>query len=243
MVCRRNFRKCYRVYVANLEKRTDRKKHIASEFKNREEFEMDIVPSKEMEIGAEGLWETFKAILMKEVALESDFFVFCEDDHSFTNAYTLSFFEERMEDARKLQADVLMGGVSWCESGIQIRDNLFWVDKFSGTQFIVIFSKFYERLIAHKSFRENDALDRIVCRLSDEKLVMFPMISVQKEFGYSDATDNNNKAGRVDFLFEKTAKVFQTLDKVKNHYHKNQIEMETTYEGFSIPVFVFADGR
>jgi len=111
MVYHRDFKKNYRVYVANLEKRTDRKKHIVSEFKNREEFEVGIVPSKEMETGAEGLWETFKAILMREAALESDFFIFCEDDHSFTNAYTLVFFEKRMEEAQKLQADVLMGGI------------------------------------------------------------------------------------------------------------------------------------
>ena len=47
---------------------------------------------------------------------------------------------------------------------------------------------------------------------------MWPFISVQKEFGYSDVTFFNNTPNYVGKLFEKTSKELSVLNKVKKYY-------------------------
>ena len=48
---------------------------------------------------------------------------------------------------------------------------------------------------------------------------MFPFISTQKEFGYSDATTKNNTEGYVDQIFSATTEKLQHLVKVAFFYH------------------------
>lgn len=210
----------HKTFVVNLAKRKDRRKHTISQFRNRKEFSIKIITAMERDSGALGLWETFRFILSNEGVLEEDFFIFCEDDHLFTNAYNRDLLESSIMNAVNFNADVLVGGVSWFDTAIQVKDNLFWLDKFSGMQFTVIFKRFFKIILNYKYFEKKDTLDRVICKLSDKKFVIFPMISIQKEFGYSDVTNNNNVNGRVNFLFSETNKRLTILKNVSDYYNK-----------------------
>lgn len=53
-----------KVYCANLPERKDRRKHIEREFKDRLEFDLNIMPAIKNETdGAKGLYQTFLSIL------------------------------------------------------------------------------------------------------------------------------------------------------------------------------------
>lgn len=118
-------------------------------------------------------------------------------------------------------ADLLSGGVSWMRDSLQVRENLFWIERFTGMQFTVVFKRFYDKILAIK-YDENQkyVTDSFLSMLSDSIFVMHPYISVQKEFGYSDVTEKNNKEGYVQSLFERTDKTLCILKKVRNHYGK-----------------------
>lgn len=207
------------VYIPNLTKRTDRKASIEKQFKNKNEFELNIVQAIEHKIGAFGLWQTFMKIVRNEYNKKSNFFIFCEDDHVFTENYNKEYLFERIIEADFLKADILSGGVSWMMTPIQCSKHLFWLERFNGMQFTIIYSRFYETLIQADT-KEGFTTDIKISELSDNIFVMNPYISIQKEFGYSDVTSSNNKKGYVNGLFQTTSNRLRILDKVKNFYNK-----------------------
>lgn len=206
-------------YVINLEKRPDRRVHILKQFANRPEFNVKIVNAVENENGALGLWQTITHII-KDLATESDeCILICEDDHQFTKDYDQEKLFTSIVQSQKLGTDVLMGGVSWFNDGVQIRPDLFWVDKFNGTQFIIIFKKFYDKILS-VNFKQGDTADKIIYELTKNKLLIYPFISTQKEFGYSDATSFNNREGYVTQIFETSDMILSHMVKANNFYHR-----------------------
>ena len=87
-------------------------------------------------------------------------------------------------------------------------------------QFTIIFQKFYNTLLALGEIEEEFALDFKISELSDSIFVMYPFISVQKEFGYSDVTSKNAEEGYVEGLFKGTSQKLNMLKRVKAEYKK-----------------------
>lgn len=207
------------VNAVNLKSRIDRREHIFNQFVSKPEFPLKIVNAIEHKHGAYGLWLTVKQIVEMEANKGSEFFIFCEDDHEFTEHYSYKLLCDCIEQARALNADMLSGGYSWFGNAVQISDNLFWADKFNGMQFTVIFRKFYQSIL-DADFGENVVTDIHLSGITTNKFVIYPFISVQKEFGYSDVTSSNEKEGYVDGIFKSSMERFDILNKVRNHYFK-----------------------
>ncbi|NQX43431.1 glycosyl transferase, family 25 [Pedobacter steynii] len=204
-------------YIINLAKRTDRKAHILGQFKHRPEFNVQLVKAILHENGALGLWQTVVHIIRDLVPQEDDYILICEDDHQFTDAYHKEILFNEIANAQKKGADVLLGGVSWFADALQIKDNLFWVDKFNATQFLIVFQGFYTKLLEAESIPGYTA-DQIIYERSENKFLIYPFISTQKEFGYSDATIKNNKEGYVTEIFETSDIVLSHIVKVAEYY-------------------------
>lgn len=205
------------VYAVNLARRTERYLHITHEFAGKPEFDLTVVPAIEHQTGAYGLWKTIQKIVEIEARKKSDYFILCEDDHTFTRQYSPEFLFQSIGQAEALGADLLSGGYSWFENALQISEHLFWVHKFTGMQFTVIFRKFY-RAILDADFGEEVITDISLSGITDNKLVIYPYISTQKEFGYSDVTSKNNFDGFVESIFVKAMEQLDILNKVKQYY-------------------------
>jgi len=229
----------FNVYVPNLPSRRERKENIHHEFKNRGEFHLNVVPAFEHTIGAIGLWKTIEYILRGLVSKEEDFIILCEDDHHFEESYNCHFLIEKIKEAQEKDADILSGGISWFTDAIQISKDLFWVEKFSGLQFTVIFKKFYDKILS-ADFVAGDAADYKISSLTENKFVIYPFISTQKEFGYSDVTNSNNEVGYISRIFKECSRRFEILKKVSNFYRrKSQVVInERGYENIIIPTYI-----
>jgi GR25 family glycosyltransferase involved in LPS biosynthesis len=226
-------------FVINLKKRTDRKAHIMREFNCRQEFSFNIVEAVEDPKGAIGLWYTIQRILSN---INREYIIICEDDTEFTKHYSKKYLNDSIARARKFNADILLGGISWSSSFIQISSKLFWVEKFAGAQFMVIFQKFME-VIRNASMDNFDAADYRIASLTHSALFMFPFISTQKEFGYSDATPNNNQPGRVSAFFKSTAQKIKLLKQVDKTYRVMQKKIDkekafNNYENIIISTYI-----
>lgn len=125
---------------------------------------------------------------------------------------------KRITESESLGVDVLLGGVSWFKGAIRSTDNLYWVDTFNGTQFMIIFRKFFQKFLAIP-IKKNTTVDIAISNATNQLMVIYPFISIQHEFGYSDATDLNNKTGHVEAIFEASIKKFDMLDKVHKILH------------------------
>lgn len=230
------------VFAINLENRTDRKASIISEFAGKDEFQLTIFPAIEHEVGAFGLWQTFYEIVRQAYEEGLEYVIICEDDHTFTPHYSATLFQRAMDDAVQFQADVLLGGVSWFTNCIPVRKNLNWVEKFSGLQFTVVFKKFYAKIL-NTSFQNHDVADYKISMLSDKIYFIYPFISIQKEFGYSDVTPKNNLNNRVLDLFKNSDILVKATKQVISFYKKKiKIKLEpeelTNLETISLTTYV-----
>lgn len=208
------------VYVANLLRRTDRRESVEAQFAGRNEFELTIVPAVERENGAWGVWQTFYGIVERENKRQSNYFIFCEDDHVFTEYYSAEVLRTCIDEASALGADILSGGMSWLRQPVQVLPHLFKVEAFNGMQFTVVFRRFYATILSYKT-EKGFVLDKHLSGLSDRIFVIFPFVSVQRDFGYSDATTRNNARGRVPMLFDNVSRWLQRLSNVYDFYKRN----------------------
>lgn len=228
------------VYAINLKSRNDRKQHIIQQFQHKEEFDLHIVDACTHIIGAVGLWKSINYILQKVVDDQNECIIVCEDDHQFTCDYKKEYLFECIGHAKENEADILLGGVSWFTSMIEVTQELFWVEKFNGAQFTILFRKFFKNIL-EADFDNNNCADLMMGSLTEKKFFMHPFISIQKDFGYSDVTPNNNASGRVCELFENSVETISILNKVKEYYQKNNKNIQinhNSYNTITIPTYI-----
>jgi len=229
-------------YIINLKERKDRLKHIKYQFLDKLEFNVSIIEAVKHEMGAIGLWQSITKIVDLAQQQNEDFILICEDDHEFTSHYSKQHLFDCIAEAKANQADVLLGGVSSLRSALSVTKSLVWTERFSASQFIILFSKFFKPILA-SDFEDNDSADYKIGSLTVNKFFIYPFISVQKEFGYSDATVRNNEEGRVTELFDKASETVQHLKNVTAFYKKCQdnsvLENEQEiFDTITIPTYI-----
>ena len=191
-------------YVINLPERTERLEHIMKEFEGRDEFDITIVPACRHDIGAIGLWLSIRKILT--MALENDdddVIIICEDDHQFTEAYSKETLIRNIVEAHLQGAALLAGGIGHFTQIIPLTRERFWIDSFWSTQFLVLFKKSFSHILS-REFDDTVTADDFLSEIIDEKMVIFPFISIQKDFGYSDISKRNEVRETPD-IFERCA--------------------------------------
>lgn len=226
-------------FIINLKIRTDRRYHILKEFANRTEFDVKLVEAVEDKTGAVGLWKSILKCIACGITQGKDYILICEDDHQFTEHYNKKHLYDCISEAQLKDADMLSGGVSWSSDILKISENLFYPQKFSGTQFIIIFKKFFSTILS-ADFNETDSADYKMSSLSKRIFFAYPFLSVQKEFGYSDATNKNNGTNRVEDLFKKNERKVAVINHICEYYKgfKYQPFIDMDYEAITIPTYI-----
>lgn len=206
-------------YIINLKERNDRREHILNEFKEKPEFDTTIIEAVKHKNGALGLWKSIVKIIKLAIKNDDDVIIIVEDDHLFTKDYNKEYLISNIISAHEKGADILLGGTSGGHKHlIPVTYNQFWIDHFWGTQFVVIYKPFFEKIINAK-FKSTDAADDFISKMTSNKLVLFPFVSVQKEFGYSDVTQGNNIQGSVENYFKKSIEAIETYYKAAKKYN------------------------
>jgi len=202
---------CIPTYVINLEDRADRLSHIKDQFQNRPEFDLHITKAVRHEIGAVGLWKSICNIIEIAKANKYEIILIAEDDHEFTVHYDRNNLVKTIIEAYFAGVDILNGGIQGgFNHSFPIARNRFWVNCFWGTQFFVVHSKFFDKIL-NSYFSEQDTADNFISSLTIEKMVFFPFISVQKDFGYSDINLDNFR-GDLSKLFKSAEHRLQTCE-------------------------------
>lgn len=229
-------------FIINLKSRPDRKEHIFNEFAGRDEFALQVIEPVKHQHAVISLWNTIKHIVLNAIENKEDYVLICEDDHTFGPQYSAEALRGAITEADELQADVLSGGISSLKGCLQVSEKLYWMDEFSGTQFIVIFRRFFQRIL-DADFNASDTADYKIAALTDNKYFSFPFFSTQKSFGYSDVTPRNNSQVQVENLFRDTQINIQILQDVAAFYELRNKEIQSIAavelpENISIPTYV-----
>ncbi|MBB5635057.1 hypothetical protein HDF26_002216 [Pedobacter cryoconitis] len=199
-------------FIISLEHRTDRRNHILKQFANQTAFDWTLVNAIENENGRLGLWLTIKKIVTESAYSGHEYILICEDDHQFTPAYSEQHLFASIAHAKNLNADILLGGICFCDDRIkQVNANLIAVDNFACTQFVIIFKSFFDH-ICTAEFLEHDCADLKMSDLSNKKLAIYPFISTQKDFGYSDVSSGYYES-KMSIHFEETSRLIDNMIK------------------------------
>jgi len=229
------------VFVLNMPDRKDRLASIKKQFKHRKEFNVSIVNPIPDKNPRKSLWLTICHILEFSIGSKnSEYLIICEDDHVFTEDYSRELLNQSIKSAAELNADILLGGVSWQKYSYQVAENMYHISSFTGLQFTIIFKKFFAEIL-NQEFTNTDIADKLISSLTLDKYLIYPAISSQKEFGYSDLTPNNNRAGRVTFLFDKTKNILLRQKQIKDYYANHNVKLlgkSIDADQFIIPLYL-----
>lgn len=205
-------------YIINLKRRDERRAHILKQFENKPEFAICLVEACEHKIGAIGLWKSMVGIVKMAQDQEEEVIIIVEDDHEFTAHYNRDALFEHIIEAADQGAEILSGGIGNYGYAVPLTANRFWINPFLSTQFIVLYKSVFSKILKYK-FQETDAADLVLAGLTSHKMVLFPFISKQKEFGYSDITMlHSEQTGLVMQMFQNTEKRLSRLQHVYIKY-------------------------
>lgn len=210
------------VYVINIESRTDRLLHIKDQFKGKNEFEINIVKACENKNGTLGLWQSIVKIIEMALKSDDDVIIICEDDHQFTENYSKRELIEAIIKASEKGAKMLIGGVGRFKNAVPINHGLCWIDNFWSTQFLVIYRQFFDDILNEPFDKIDDTADGKFSEMTSSKMVIFPFISVQRDFGYSDISIGvrNTQGLSVDELFKDSESKLRRIYQVRDFYMK-----------------------
>ena len=184
-------------YIINLPKRQDRLVHVLSQFDGKKEFDINIIEATEHDVGAVGLWISICRIVKMASERDEDVIIICEDDHKFTTHYNKDSFVSSIYEAHRLGANILLGGIlGGFNLMLPLKYDFSWMNSFWGTQFVVVYRSFFNAILS-EPFNNDDAADTKFSSMTSNKFVMYPMISVQKDFGYSDIATKYRQEGLV----------------------------------------------
>lgn len=217
-------------YVVNLKERTDRLQHTLKQFEGKPEFEVHIIEACSHEIGAVGLWQSILKIIKQVKDGDDDVIIICEDDHMFTEHYNRERFIQNLIEASEQRVELLSGGIGGFGNAVPVSENRFWIDWLWCTQFIVLYRPIFQKILDF-NFTDKDTADGVFSELTSHKMVLYPFISVQSDFGYSDVTRSNNEiSGMITTHFndaDKKMSVFYDAytryfraDKIKDSFAK-----------------------
>lgn len=210
-------------YVINLKDRMDRRNHIQEQFQDKPEFELNFVDAEVHSIGAVGLWKSIVKVINIALKNDDDVIIICEDDHTFTPAYRKGYLFANIFEASRKGAELLSGGIGGFGVAVPVALNLYWMDWYWSNQFLVIFRPLFERILEY-SFKDTDMADCVLSVLSDKKMTVYPFISIQKDFGYSDVTLLNDRVpGKIASYFVNSDNRLSLIHKVNHYYNTNRM--------------------
>lgn len=204
-------------YVINLPERDDRRSHIIKQFQGRSEFDFKIIEAHRHSIGAIGLWITMRKIIKLALENDDDVIIICEDDHEFTEDYAKHELFRNIFEGFQQKIDYINGGTSSINVVVPVSRTRFWVDSTRATQFMIIYKRFFEKILNYE-FSKGVIADIVLSNLAENKMILFPFISKQHNFGYSDVTPKHNMdTDLVDIMFSDTER---RLSQIKNAFEK-----------------------
>ncbi|MDR2276184.1 MAG: glycosyltransferase family 25 protein [Sphingobacterium sp.] len=209
-----------KTFGINLKHRIDRKRHIVKQFEGRTDFNFELFDAINDQNGSLGLIKSVVSIVRIASKLDLKYVLICEDDHEFTESFSPESLFNQISCADKFGADILLGGISWYDGIVRTDENLYWINQFNGTQFLLIYKRFFP-IILNYNFSASDQLDVFISGVSSKIFTSFPFLSRQKYFGYSDAT-TIHELNQIDsnelFLF--TENKIEKIKKIYNFYSK-----------------------
>ena len=99
---------------------------------------------------------------------------------------------------------------------IGVSENRYWINCIHSTQFLVLYKSIFQKIL-DEEYDETITVDDALSEITSNKMIIFPFISVQKDFGYSDINQRNGER-RAKRLYSEASERLDLLRKARSHY-------------------------
>lgn len=153
--------------------------HVKEQFSGRKEYRRIRQANIKDENTAS---QNILAVIEEAEAREYDFIILCKNYHDFPPSYNSKFFENCLLQADSIGANVLLGGATGFVDSVKITDNLFWIDFFTDSTFVIIYKRFYKTLANLVKDHSLQSIERIISDNANNIMLTYPFISFPREF-------------------------------------------------------------
>lgn len=176
-------------------------------FENRNEFILTYLENYAVKENHSHLFslEYLKLAVKFGLAQEEDFIIISNQKHVFTVNYNKEYLLNQIINASQLGCGILLGGISNFNRAVPLSKNLFWFDSFSSSNFVIIFSHVFSKIM-QLDVETNGT--NILSEITSNKMVMYPCISQNR-------ITENIKSHDNDFLV-----AYESLRMYQNVYCK-----------------------
>lgn len=186
-------------YLIKFRERQEDFTNIRQQFESKDEFDLTIVEACNDKVEKVGLWLSIKKIIRTAIDKGDDVVIICGDYHEFTPQYSREGLFSQIIGAADQGANILLGGVRSFGQAIPISKDRFWLDRFQGTQFTIIYRSFFQQIL-YEPFDDKEELDEKLSHMTSHKMVIYPFISVQPD----TPTSSNIEQFRISEMQLKT---------------------------------------
>ena len=190
----------------------DKYENVLNQFLGRFIFDVHIFKSFPNQNEQKNIWHGIVNAIKIITQEDDDFVIICLNKHMFTDVFDERLLIESIKSAGMLGVDLLLGGIGNFKYAVPLSTNLFWIDSFRYSQFIVIYRTIFEDVVSY-NFNDNDTVDGVLSELTSRKMVVYPFISEFKGLGCSNFKKADRQARNIEFLYMKSA------EKLKMHHN------------------------
>lgn len=132
-------------------------------------------------------WDAHKNTCMQiiEDNYNEPFLIIVEDDLELTEDFSKKKIIELVGDKK---SNIICTGI-FCEEGVTVEDNIVYVEKFRGTQMIIVFKEIYDLILKQKN--TNKFFETILSNINLKKQITVPFLSLQSDKFISRISQHN----------------------------------------------------
>jgi hypothetical protein len=161
---------------------------VERQFYGKNEFKVVSVDQDNGQPGSMDQWPTIKKIAGKALEDDEDIIVVCDENHVFSDHYSLDFLLTNILAAHQYGADYLSCGKGRFDKAVPVTKCLYWINQCLSTQFLVIYKKFFQRIL-DESIQEGIPASVILSDMTSNKMLLFPFISAKTDVDSTKAND------------------------------------------------------
>jgi glycosyl transferase family 25 len=168
------------------------------EFSDRSEFDIK-------QTDAVGWAEAVSEMARAAIAAEDEIIILCKKGHRFTMQYSRSLLMQNILEAHRQKVDILCGGIERFTYAVPITKNRYWIDRFDGAGFIVLFKKVFPALLNAGSGQWKN-LDALLSKATPNKMVLYPFISRNTNYAGANSPElipAEKQLATYDRMYEK----------------------------------------
>ncbi|MFP8894787.1 hypothetical protein [Chryseobacterium sp. EZn1] len=145
---------------------------------------------------------------------DEDYIIISTSQHRFCSSFSQDHLEKCIEKVKRLDGNLLLGGLLGFEKVIEVSDHIFWVDGFKGSQFMIIFKKTYS-LFLQRNFNAKLPLDVFLSSHLEDVFVMHPFISQFEDDGNLQSFENTTD---FQYIYDNPEVFLDELSQIKKYY-------------------------